>query len=79
MLAAESDTLTDATGIGVTVMVDVPLFPSLVAVITAVPVATAVTKPVDETLACVGSLDAQVTVRPKRVLLFASLVVATNW
>jgi hypothetical protein len=76
---ADSATLTDATGIGVTVIEDVPLFPSLVAVITAVPAATAVTMPVDETLASVGSLDDQVTTRPVRTFPLMSLVVAVNW
>jgi hypothetical protein len=79
MLDAERDTPTDATGIGVTVIEDVPLFPSLVAVITAAPLATAVTTPVDETVAKVGSLDDQVTTRPVRTLPLTSFVVAVNW
>src|SRR5437773_3855237 len=57
-------TVTDATGTGVTVTVAVPLFPSLVAVIVAVPAATVVTSPLVETLATVEALDAHVTVRP---------------
>src|SRR6476469_1256406 len=79
MVVGESDTVTEATGIGVTVIEDVPLFPSLVAVITAVPADTAVTKPVDVTLASVGSLDDHVTTRPVRTLPLMSLVVAVNW
>jgi hypothetical protein len=63
----------------VTVIEDVPLFPSLVAVTTAVPVATAVTNPVDETLAKVGSLDDHVTTRPVRVLPLMSLSVTVSW
>ena len=62
-----------------TVIEDVPFFPSLVAVITAVPVATAVTRPVDETVAIVGSADDQVTTRPVKVLLLMSLSVALSW
>ena len=62
-----------------TVIEDVPLFPSLVAVMTAVPAATAVTKPVDETLARVGSLDDHVTNRPVSVLSLMSLSVAVSW
>src|SRR6267154_1550177 len=80
MVDAESETLTEATGVGVTVIEDVPLLPSLVAVITAVPAATAVTKPVvDETLARVGSLDDHVTKRPVSVLLLKSLSVSVSW
>jgi len=62
----------------VTVIVDVPLCPSLVAVITAVPVAFAVTRPAGETLADAGLLDDHVTVRPVRTLPFTSLVVAVS-
>jgi hypothetical protein len=76
---ADSATLTDATGIGVTVIEDVPLLPSLVAVITALPAATAVTNPVDETLARVGSLDDHVTTRPVSALPLRSWGVAVNW
>jgi hypothetical protein len=71
-------TLTDATGIGVTVTVAVPLFPSLVAVIVAEPTATPVTTPLDETVAMpVLELD-HVTTRPVSTLLFASRVVAVS-
>ena len=47
-----------------------------VAVIVAVPFATAVTKPDDETVAIVVSDDAHVTVAPAIVLSFASFTVA---
>jgi hypothetical protein len=73
-----SDTVTEATGTGVTVIDDVPNFPSLVAVMTVDPTATAVTKPVDETLARVRSLDDQVTTRPVRGLPLMSFVVAVS-
>lgn len=71
--------MTDATGIGVTVMSDVPLLPSLVAVIVAVPLATAVTNPLEETVARVRSLDDHVTVRPVRTTLLASVRVVVSW
>jgi len=79
IVVADRDTLTLATGIGVTVIVDVPVFPSLVAVMTAEPTVEAVTNPVEETLATPGLSDAHATVRPVRGLLFTSLVVATSW
>jgi hypothetical protein len=71
-LGAPGETLTDATGTGVTVTLAVPLFPSLVAVIVAEPAATPVTTPLDETVAIpVLELD-HVTARPVNTLLFAS-------
>jgi hypothetical protein len=77
-LAVVGATLTDATGTGVTVTLDVPLFPSLVAVIVAEPAATPVTTPLDETVAMlVLELD-QVTARPVSTLLFASYAVAVS-
>lgn len=79
MLEAKGDTLTESTGIGVTVIEDVPPLPSLVAVITATPLATAVTNPADETVARVGSLDDHVTTRPDNTLPLTSFVVAVNW
>src|SRR5437660_11484845 len=63
-------TMTDATGAGggggkvVTVTVAVPLFPSLVTVIAAVPVATPVTNPPALTRATAVLLLPQVTARP---------------
>jgi len=79
---AAGKTDTDATGIGadgLTVIADCPVFPSLVAVIVALPAATAVTKPDAEIVAMTELLELQVTVRPVSVLLFASRVVADNW
>jgi hypothetical protein len=72
-----SATLTDATGTGVTVMEEVPLFPSLVAVIVAEPGVPAVTRPVGETVATDSSLDDQLTALPTSTL-FASLVSAES-
>jgi hypothetical protein len=60
----------------VTVMLDVPLFPSLAAVTVAVPAATAVTSPAEETVATAWSLEIQVIVRPVSVAPDASLSVA---
>jgi hypothetical protein len=57
------------TGAGVTVIEDVPLTPSLVAVIVALPGETAVTRPVNDTVAAPVLLDDQVTVGPVRMLL----------
>jgi hypothetical protein len=53
-----------ATGITVTVIVDVALLPSLVAEISAVPAERAITFPVTSTDATAGALLAQTTVRP---------------
>jgi hypothetical protein len=71
--------ITVASGTGVTAIVAVPLFPSLVPVMIAVPDATAVTRPVDDTVAFAGLLEDQVTVRPWRTLLPASLISAESW
>ena len=61
-----------------TVTLAVPLFPSLVAVIVAEPVATPETTPLDDTVAIpVLELD-HVTARPVSTLLFASRVVAVS-
>jgi hypothetical protein len=59
----------------VTVMLDVPLFPSLAAVTVAVPAATAVTSPAEETVATDWSLEIQVIVRPVSVAPDASFSV----
>ena len=61
-----------------TVIVAVPVFVSLVAVIVAVPAATAVTRPDAETVLIAVLLEPQVTTRPVRTLLFASRVVAES-
>jgi len=72
-------TVTDATGAGaVTVIAAVPLCPSLVAVIVAVPAVTPVTSPVPDTVATPGALLAHVTVRPVSTFAAASFVVAVN-
>src|SRR6266550_2541696 len=64
---------------GVTVIADVPLWPSLVAVIvTGPPAATPLTSPLPFTLAIALLLDCQVTTRPVNGLLFASLGVAVS-
>jgi hypothetical protein len=60
----------------VTVTAAVALTEPEVAVIVAVPFATAVTNPADETVAAVVSDDAHVTVAPAIVLSFASFTVA---
>src|SRR5205809_476727 len=72
MLADAGVTVTDATGTGVTVMADAPLFPSLVAVIVAVPAVFPVTSPLALTVATAVLLLAQVTVRPLSGFPFAS-------
>src|SRR5438105_2177764 len=56
----------------------VPLLPSLVAVIVAVPAALAVARPLLLTLATPVLLLTHVTTRPDRVLPLASLSVAVN-
>src|SRR6266550_4461127 len=62
---------------GVTVIADVPLWPSLVAVIvTGPPAATPLTSPLPFTLAIALLLDCQVTTRPVNGVPFASLGVA---
>jgi len=71
-------TVTVATGTIVTVIVDVPLFPSLVAVTVAVPPARAVTSPLALTRAIVVSLLLHVTVRPMSGLPLASFGVAVS-
>jgi len=65
-------TVMDATGTFDTVITAVPLLPSLVAVIVAVPGATAVTTPLLDTVAMAVALDVQVTTRPDTSVPFAS-------
>jgi hypothetical protein len=62
------DTSTVDTGTGVTVMSAVPLLPSLVAVIFAVPTVTAVTSPLADTVATLGLSLAYVIGRPESTL-----------
>ncbi len=72
-------TTTDATGMVLTVTDDVPVFPSLVAVIvTGPPRALPVTSPAASTVAIVASLVCHVTARPVSGLPFASFGVAVN-
>jgi hypothetical protein len=60
-------------------MLAVPVFPSLVAVIVAVPAPTPVTRPVAVfTVATFAALVVHVTVRPVRVLPLASFVTAVS-
>jgi hypothetical protein len=60
----------------VTVIVALPVFPSLVAKMSAVPTAIAVTTPSDETVATAELFELHVTGRPASVFPFASSVVA---
>src|SRR5437660_8092405 len=77
-LAGDGLTVTEATGCPLTVMLAVPLCPSLVAVMVAVPAATPVTRPLPLTVAtAVLSLD-QVTTRPDSGLPLASFGVAVS-
>src|SRR5262245_13683462 len=71
---------TDATApeFDVTVMLALPLIPSLVAVIVAAPTATPVTRPVADTVANWGALLDQVFVRPSSGSPTASFVVAVS-
>jgi hypothetical protein len=73
------ESVTVATGASVTVMEEVPVFPSLVAVIvTGPPAATAVTRPLPSTVATAALLVLHVTVRPVSTLPAASLVTAVS-
>ena len=71
-------TSTDTTGMLVTVIDDVPLFPSLVAVIVAEPRVTAETTPALLTVATEVLLLDQETARPERAAPFASFGVAVS-
>src|SRR5436309_4242234 len=78
ILAEAAVTSTAATGMTATVIAAVPLFPSLVAVIVADPTATAVTRPLADTVATAGALLDQVTSRPVSTLPAESFVVAVS-
>ena len=78
MVTVAGLTVTVATGAAVTVTADVPLFPSLVAVIVVEPTATPVTTPVADTDATAAVLEVHVTTRPVRMVPVASFVVAVN-
>jgi hypothetical protein len=66
--------VTRATGTGTTVIEEVPATPSLVAVIVALPSATAETIPLAETVATEVFSEVQVAARPVRRLSRASLI-----
>jgi len=70
--------VTVATGAGVTVTVAVPDFPSLVALMVAVPGATPLTRPLAETVAMDELLELHETVRSVSVTPFGSFTVALN-
>jgi len=81
MFDVAGDTETDATAAGagvLTVTAAEPTFPSLEAVIDAVPARIAVTSPDPETLAMALLLELQLIDRPVRTLLFASRVTAES-
>jgi len=71
-------TTTVLTGIGVTVTLVEPVFPSLVAVINADPGATAVNNPVGDTVATPAADVVQTTVRPARLFPAESDVLAIS-
>ena len=77
-VAVGGDTVTVATGEGVTVTVAVPLLPSLDAVIVTVPALIPFTSPVLDTMAVASSLDVQPTRRPGSVAPDASRTVAVS-
>jgi hypothetical protein len=76
--ADDGVTATDATGTSDTLTVAEPVFPSLVAVMIAVPAPVAVTSPLDDTVATFGALEAHVIVRPPSVLPEASFATAES-
>src|SRR5436309_3385268 len=78
MLAVTGETATEATGTSVTVTAALPAFPSLVAVIVAVPTTTLVTSPLPLTVATLVLLLDHITVRPVRVPPAESFRVAVS-
>src|SRR5438094_323382 len=78
MVAVAGVIVTEATGTGVTVIVEGPLFPSLVAVIVALPPPLPCTSPLAVTLATAVVLLSHVTVRPVNGLPLASFGVAVS-
>src|SRR5213592_664091 len=78
IVAEAGVTATEATGTVVTVIEEVPLCPSLVAVTAAEPVARPVTSPLPLTVATDGLELDQLTARPESVLPLASLSVAAS-
>jgi hypothetical protein len=77
-LAVAGATVTLPTAVCVAVTVELPLLPSLVAVIVAEPGATPVTTPVVETVAMAVLLDDHATARSVTTTPFASLTVAVS-
>src|SRR2546421_970510 len=77
-LAGDGVTVTDATGTRVTVTLDVPLCPSLVALVVPEPAVTPATSPLALTVAMFVLLEAQVTVRPDSGFPLASRGVAVS-
>jgi hypothetical protein len=71
-------TVTLPTGMGTTLMVALPLLPSLVAVTVATPGATAVTLPLGETIATAVLLDDHTTARSVTTTSFASRTTAES-
>src|SRR2546426_4471039 len=78
MPAVAGLTVSDATGTFETVIVAIPPFPSLVAVIVAVPAVTPVTSPAADTVATDVALVAHVTTRPDSGLPAESVGVAAS-
>jgi hypothetical protein len=78
MGVAGVESVTMLTGASVTVIEDVPVFVSLVAVIVVPPVPTAVTRPFPSTVAAAVLLEVHVTTRPVSTLFAASRSVAVS-
>src|SRR3989441_59933 len=78
-LAAAGLTSTDPTDALLTVTLDVPLWPSLVAVMVVEPIATPVTSPLALTVATALFELVHATARPFSGLPFASFGVAVSW
>jgi len=73
MEMALSATVSEATGTGETVIAEVPVFPSLEALTVASPGATAVTRPVADTVAISGWSDCHDSARPLSTVPLAPL------
>lgn len=76
MLGAAKLSVIEATGIGVTVIVAEPVWPSLVAVIDVDPSPSAAIPPLPFTVAMALFVDAQVTLLPSRTCPAASFICA---
>ena len=76
--AVGGETSTLATGTAVTVTSAVPVLPSLVAVIVAAPMATAVMRPAEETVATLVLFDENVIGRPESTLPWSSVTWAVS-